>query len=82
MKILITFLLASVAFAQNEVDVGDYEEEVSAYLRVTGGSKAKHRIVPSFVALRIFFDHGTRTCGGFLGPTADRIVTAANCVFE
>lgn len=82
MKLLIAVFLLSVVSAQNSVEVGDSDEEVTSFLRVTGGMKAKHRIVPSFVALQIFFDHGTRTCGGFLGPSADRIVTAANCVFE
>jgi secreted trypsin-like serine protease len=82
MKILIIFMVLAAALAQNAVEVGDYYEEISSFLRVTGGTKAKNRIVPSFVALQIYFDHGTRTCGGFLGPAADQIVTAANCVFE
>lgn len=82
MKLIVATLLISVAMAQDSVEVGDSLEEASSFLRITGGTKAKHRILPSFVALQIYFDHGVRTCGGFLGPTADRIVTAANCVFE
>jgi hypothetical protein len=63
---------------------GDYSEEDDYWnlIRITGGAKVKPISVPSYVALQIFFDRGTKTCGGFLGPAADQIVTAASCVFE
>jgi hypothetical protein len=53
MNFLIVFLL-SVVLAQDAVDVGDYDD-MSSFGRVTGGQKAKFRIVPSFVALRIYY---------------------------
>lgn len=80
--IVVIFLLSAV-LAQDTLDVDDDDGgEMSTFLRVTGGTRAKLRLVPSFVKLRIYFDHGVRICGGFLGPSADRVVTSANCVFE
>jgi secreted trypsin-like serine protease len=58
------------------------EEDHSNLFRITSGVKAKANSVPSYVALQIFFDRGTKTCGGFLGPAADQVVTAASCIFE
>jgi hypothetical protein len=87
-SILIFFIALSKAEQENEeVSVGDYSEgdyseDNLDLFRITGGTRAKPRLVPSYVALQIYFDHGTRTCGGFLGPAANQIVTAANCVFE
>jgi hypothetical protein len=55
MKYFFVIFLLSVVLAQDAYEVGDYDGEVSSFLRVTGGSKAKYRIVPSFVALKIYF---------------------------
>jgi hypothetical protein len=30
----------------------------------------------------VYYDSGTKTCGGILGPAADQIITAARCVFD
>lgn len=81
---VILFITSAIA-EHEEVLVGDYSEsgeEHLGFMRITGGTKAKPRIVPSYVALQIYYDHGTKTCGGFLGPAANQVVTAANCVFE
>lgn len=78
MKVFIVVILFIALAAADD----KFGESISGFLRITGGTKAKPKLVPSFVGLQVFYDHGTKTCGGFLGPTANQIVTAANCVFE
>lgn len=50
--------------------------------RITGGTKAQHYYVPSFVTLQINFERYNRTCGALFVTPGDRILTAASCVSE
>lgn len=79
---MLSFIVAMFIVAIRAQDYTEFESEVPNYFRITGGSRSGFRKVPSFVGLKIYYDSGTKQCGGFLGPAADRIVTAARCVFE
>jgi hypothetical protein len=54
--IAVIFFAALAIADQDAVSVGDYSEEYDpAFFRITGGTRAKPRSVPSFVALQGIF---------------------------
>lgn len=71
MKLFVAIFLVAVASASPRIQS-----------RITGGKDAKPKQVPSFVFLKVEFEHGARTCGGLLAPPGNQVLTSASCVFE